>query len=126
MHFPFVATLVLSLGSALAEPIPQPDALQAVEAAVAKRADNWCRVVTNVNCRKGPGVSYDEVKVEGRGYISPEKNFGVRCTKEGSNVQGDRTWDYIPGWNCWVSAYYTRSAGSQRYCETGLPECRKD
>ena len=26
--------------------------------------------------------------------------------------------DYIPGWNCWVSAYYTRTAGSQKYCES--------
>ena len=55
--------------------------------------------------------------------------------------------DYIPGWNCWVSAYFTRTAGSQKYCEckfllrgglvlvprahadnleAGLPECRKD
>jgi uncharacterized protein YraI len=85
MYFSLVAALTLFSASALAEPIPQ-------DATLSKRADNWCRVVTNVNCRKGPGVSYDEVKVEGLGYVPPGKKFGVRCTKEGSNVEGDKTW----------------------------------
>ena len=86
MHITALALTLLS-ASALAEPIPQP-----ADAALDKRADNWCRVLENVNCRKGPGKQYDEVLVEGVGYISPSKRFGVRCTKEGGNVEGDKTW----------------------------------
>ena len=85
MHFTFVVALTLFSACALAEPIPQ-------DATLSKRADNWCRVVTNLNCRKGPGKNYDEVKVEGLDYIPPGKKFGVRCTKEGTNVEGDKTW----------------------------------
>jgi hypothetical protein len=86
MHFSLLTALTLLSASAMAEPIPQSGH------DLDKRADNWCRVVENSNCRKGPGVQYDEVKVEGKGYISPDKRFGVRCTKEGSNVNGDKTW----------------------------------
>ncbi|KAK3326689.1 hypothetical protein B0H66DRAFT_637923 [Apodospora peruviana] len=114
MHFSFFTVLALFSASALAEPIPKA----AADAILDKRGDNWCRVVENVNCRKGPGTNFDKVTVEGRSQISPSKNFGVRCTHEGTSVGGDKTWDYIPGWNCWVSAYYTRTAGSQTYCET--------
>jgi hypothetical protein len=132
MHFSLVTALSLLAASAAAEPIPL------AEHNLNKRADNWCKVATNANCRQGPGEGYPEVLVEGKGYIGTDKRFGVRCTREGSNVSGDRTWyvtysyrspldadaddvvfrDYIPGWNCWVSAYLTRSAGSQRYCES--------
>ncbi|KAK4455344.1 hypothetical protein QBC34DRAFT_389770 [Podospora aff. communis PSN243] len=117
MHFSFITALALLAASAVAEPIPK------TENNLDKRADNWCKVATNANCRQGPGEGYGEVKVEGKWYISTDKRFGVQCTREGSNVKGDTTWDYIPGWNCWVSAYLTRSAGSQKYCETGLPKC---
>ena len=48
MHITALALTLLS-ASALTEPIPQP-----ADAALDKRADNWCRVLENVNCRKGP------------------------------------------------------------------------
>lgn len=31
---------------------------------------------------------------------------------------GARTWDWVPGWGCYVTAYYTRSASTAyKICE---------
>lgn len=86
MHFSVITALALMSAAVLAEPISH-------DGVVNKRTDNWCRVVTNTSCRKGPGKNYDTVRVEGRDYITPEKHFGVKCTKEGTDVNGDRTWN---------------------------------
>ena len=92
MHFPIItaALALISASAVLAEPIPIP--VDETVNALDKRADNWCRAVEPLFCRKGPGRNYDKVKVEGRDKISTEKNFGVRCTKEGENINGDSTW----------------------------------
>ncbi|KAK5651246.1 hypothetical protein OQA88_12654 [Cercophora sp. LCS_1] len=118
MHFNLITALAL-LGATFAEPIPKPELLPAAGAVLDKRADNWCYVVTNVNCRKGPGTNYDEVKVEGRGYISPEKNFGVRCTKEGTNVNGDKTWP-----SSTKQSGYTRPTSSS-HAKKSHPEAKR-
>jgi hypothetical protein len=101
----FLATVtLLSLPLlSLATPISSPEAaLEALEA----RADKWCTTNTsvNVNCRKGAGRGYDIVR-----KIKPTDRFGVRCKANGENISGTKVWDYIPGWGCWTSAYYTSS-----------------
>lgn len=87
----------------LATPIASPEAaLEALEA----RADKWCTTNTSidVNCRGGAGSGYSLKR-----KIKPTDRFGVRCKANGEEVGGTKVWDYIPGWDCWVTAYYTNS-----------------
>ncbi|TGZ81473.1 hypothetical protein EX30DRAFT_395616 [Ascodesmis nigricans] len=102
-----------------AEPEPEPESFPPSQ--LFKRADKTCRVYTgdgNVACRTGAGTGYS-VKYR----VSASYRFGVRCKANGSNVMGNRVWDWIPGWGCWISAYYTRPADGTRSCETGVPWC---
>ncbi|KAH6653663.1 hypothetical protein BKA67DRAFT_692732 [Truncatella angustata] len=42
--------------------------------------------------------------------------FSVSCyTDNGASVNGNKRWDYVPGWGCWISAKWT-----QLGCETAL------
>lgn len=96
----------------LATPITSPEAaLEALEA----RADKWCTTNTDIDvrCRKGAGTGYDHVR-----WIKPTDRFGVRCKANGEKIGETKVWDYIPGWGCWVTAYYTNSG-----CESMIPFC---
>lgn len=93
----------------LANPItsPKPASLEA-------RADKWCTlgatVDYDVHCRKGAGSGYDHVRwIHPSDPGLPGDRFGVRCKAYGEVINGNRVWDYIPGWNCWVTAHYTNS-----------------
>ncbi|KFY90810.1 hypothetical protein V498_05808 [Pseudogymnoascus sp. VKM F-4517 (FW-2822)] len=90
-----------------ADPAPLPEALD-------KRADKSCKVTVNgVNCRRGAGTGYSVKYVIGTSYT-----FGVRCKANGENISGNKVWDWIPGWGCWIAAINTNSG-----CETGVPWC---
>jgi hypothetical protein len=112
MHI--LPTLVLLTTSLLttATPITSPN-----PADLSTRADKWCRLKSTVNsdvrCRKGAGTGYDLVR-----WIHPSDRFGVGCKANGEIIEGNRVWDYIPGWGCWVTAHYTNDG-----CENGVPWC---
>ena len=99
MRFTLLTALAFLSTSALAVPNSPTEDVRAA-GTISKRADNWCRVASSYNCYKSTSRNSAKVKVEGRDKISTEKNFGVRCTKKGQDVNGDSTWDYIPRWNC--------------------------
>ncbi|PSN60675.1 hypothetical protein BS50DRAFT_593759 [Corynespora cassiicola Philippines] len=115
MKFQFTITFLVAFATmeVHATPMPNPDA---ASTGLEARADNWCKVGTNgVDCRSLPGVG------AGRHIrdISTSDRFGVNCIK----VVGGRTWDWVPGWGCWVSARDTLSAGSYPSCESGISRC---
>lgn len=99
---------LLALGNPMAEADP---------AALEPRADEWCTLFAgsnNVNCRAGSNTSSSVRRV-----IHAGERFGVRCKNpRGESVDGNRVWDYIPGWNCWVSARFTNSG-----CESKSYSC---
>jgi uncharacterized protein YraI len=101
--FPLFTTLLPLLAAAnpIAEPIAEPEPV-----ALEPRADKWCTLHSSVNydvnCRAGAGTGYRIVR-----KIHPGERFGVRCKAYGETISGNRVWDYIPGWSCWVSAHYT-------------------
>ncbi|KAK4441905.1 hypothetical protein QBC34DRAFT_387841 [Podospora aff. communis PSN243] len=69
---------------------------------LAKR-DKTCFVTEeNSNCREGAGTGYDRVR-----RIQPNQSFDVRCKAYGENIEGNKTWDWIPGWKCWVHSSLT-------------------
>ena len=95
------ASLVIALLPllAVANPIANPDP------AKLEARDKLCSLDgkhTFVNCRKGAGTGYDIVR-----RIYPWDNFYVTCKAYGEVIEGYRYWDYIGGWNCWVTAAYT-------------------
>ena len=93
---------LLSLADPMAEASP-------VE--LESREDKWCTLypgVDNVNCRE-----YETTYSPSLRMIRAGERFGVACKIiDGEPVKGKRVWDYIPGWNCHVSARYT-SAGCE-------------
>lgn len=70
------------------------------------RGDKWCTLypgVDNVNCREFISTYHLS-----RRTIRAGEGFGVACRlTDGEPVKGNRVWDYIPGWNCWVSSRFT-------------------
>lgn len=111
MLFPVLLSLLpfLTLASPIAEPNPDP-----APAELEPRADKWCTlgatVDENVRCRAGAGTGYDFKRwIIAADPGLPFDRFGVRCKAYGEVIFGNRVWDYIPGWNCWVTAHYTDS-----------------
>ncbi|KFY08111.1 hypothetical protein V492_06510 [Pseudogymnoascus sp. VKM F-4246] len=91
-------------------PAPPAPVLEALEA----RADKSCKVtVNNVNCRLGAGTGY-----KAKYSVDKSYTFGVRCKANGQSVNGNKVWDWIPGWGCWIAAINTSSG-----CEKNVPWC---
>ena len=70
------------------------------------RDDKWCTLypgVDNVNCREFFSTYHLSKRV-----IRAGERFGVACKlDDGEPIKGNRVWDYIPGWDCWVAAHFT-------------------
>ncbi|KAK7181106.1 hypothetical protein DPSP01_003543 [Paraphaeosphaeria sporulosa] len=104
-----LALLVPFSLTALATPLSNPNPFE--------KRDNWCVVASNgVDCRSKPGVGAGNLVRD----IKTSDRFGVACTKK----VGGRTWDWVPGWGCWVSARDTRTGdAAHNECESGLHDC---
>lgn len=96
----------LTMANPVAEPEPVPVAEPEPEPVLEARADKWCRLHPDVdgyvNCRAGTNTNSRIIR-----QISKSERFGVRCKRNGESVSGNRVWDWIPGWGCYVSARYT-------------------
>ncbi|KAK5655605.1 hypothetical protein OQA88_5536 [Cercophora sp. LCS_1] len=91
MKASIVLTLALPL-LAIANPVAPVTPAQGSDP-LAKRADKWCFVTEeNSNCRAGAGRGYSVVR-----RIQPNQQFGVRCKAYGEDIDGNKTWDWIPG-----------------------------
>ncbi|KAF2398180.1 hypothetical protein EJ06DRAFT_558568 [Trichodelitschia bisporula] len=115
---------LLALATANPLPAPEPEALPAADPAAAldalNKRDKYCKVFTgdgNVACRKGAGTGYNVVR-----RIGANDRFGVNCKANGEKVGDTKVWDWVPGWGCWVTAYYTRGVDGNS-CESGVPWC---
>lgn len=99
---------LLTLGNPIAEAKP---------ANLESRADKWCTLFSGsdfVNCRAGTSTNTDVVRV-----IRAGERFGVRCKYPNAQpIFGNKVWDYIPGWGCYVSAHYTNNG-----CESESLQC---
>ncbi|RYP11780.1 hypothetical protein DL767_010705 [Monosporascus sp. MG133] len=62
----------------------------------------------NVNCRKGPGTSFDVVSTYQKG-----EDVTITCQTEGTNVSGNTIWDKTSD-GCYVADYYVKT-GSNGY-----------
>lgn len=108
------ASLLLLPALSLANPITSPNP------APLEVRDKYCTlgatVDFDVHCRKGAGSGYDHVRwIRAADPGLPEpKPFGVKCKAYGEVINGNRVWDWIPGWGCWVTAHYTNSGCESR------------
>jgi hypothetical protein len=64
-----------------------------------------------VNCRSGPGTSYDVVKSYKLG-----SDVSITCQASGTDVKGDSVWDKTSD-GCYVADYYVKT-GSSSYVTT--------
>lgn len=117
----FTTAFLALLATASAAPVSSPNPAAEAVAELEARADKWCTlgatVDYDVHCRAGAGSGYDHKRwiiAADPGLLGDR--FGVRCKAYGEVINGNRVWDYIPGWNCWVSAHYTQSG-----CESKSP-----
>jgi len=39
--------------------------------------------------------------------VKPTDRFDISCTAKGTDVEGRATWDYVPGWKCWIWSGWT-------------------
>ena len=101
------ATLVIALlplltvANPIANPSPNPNP------AKLEARDKWCTLDGehgSVYCREGAGNGYKIVR-----KVYPSNRFGVKCKAYGQVIEGHRSWDYIPGWKCWLASAYTNN-----------------
>ncbi|RPA78276.1 hypothetical protein BJ508DRAFT_156936 [Ascobolus immersus RN42] len=97
---------------------------EAAPATLEKRADKVCKVAADATpCYRLPGIGRAGSGQQKLRDIITSDRFGVNCRVTASAFNGDTTWDWIPGWGCWVSSYYTRTADSTPTCETNVLLC---
>lgn len=63
---------------------------------------------SGVNCRSGPGTSYDVVKSYGLG-----EDISITCQASGTDINGDELWDLTAD-GCYATDYYV-STGTSNY-----------
>jgi uncharacterized protein YgiM (DUF1202 family) len=68
-------------------------------------------VTDDVNCRSGPGTSFDVQKTYPKG-----QDVSVTCQAPGTNTNGDTLWDKTSD-GCYVSDYYVHT-GTSNYVTT--------
>lgn len=56
-----------------------------------------------MNCRSGPGTSYDVVK-----SYKKDEDIKIVCQASGTDVKGDKLWDKTAD-NCYVTDYYVKT-----------------
>ncbi|KAK3994427.1 hypothetical protein QBC44DRAFT_391682 [Cladorrhinum sp. PSN332] len=69
-----------------------------------------------VNCRKGPGTSYDVVKT-----YKKSTDVKLTCQTNGENINGNTLWDKTTD-GCYVSDYYVRTGSNNmvvKACDSG-------
>jgi lysozyme len=59
-----------------------------------------------VNCRSGPGTSYDVKKMYAKGH-----DVSISCQASGPNIKGDAIWDKTSD-GCYVADYYVKTGSS--------------
>ncbi|KAK5993059.1 hypothetical protein PT974_06487 [Cladobotryum mycophilum] len=59
-----------------------------------------------VNCRSGPGTSFDVKK-----SYKKDQDISVTCQTEGTSVNGNSIWDKTPD-GCYVADYYVKTGSS--------------
>ncbi|KAL3421208.1 hypothetical protein PVAG01_07653 [Phlyctema vagabunda] len=123
MKFSYIVAFVLPLAvsanpvaapEAAPEAVPDasPNPLAEVSNTLEARADKWCNLGTST----AQGCDYDRWGSSRKRTVNVNERFGVRCWSNGQNVNGNYKWDYIPGWDCWISARWTNTN-----CESGVP-----
>ncbi|ORY04957.1 hypothetical protein BCR34DRAFT_591046 [Clohesyomyces aquaticus] len=68
-------------------------------------SDKTCSQFTNI----AQGCDTDRYNSKRKVTVNPGQTFGVRCWSYGQSVQGNTVWDYVPGWDCWISALWTNT-----------------
>ncbi|KAF2195080.1 hypothetical protein K469DRAFT_545250 [Zopfia rhizophila CBS 207.26] len=98
--------LVLFPFATLSSPISSPNPL-AEAASTLEARDKYCNLHPDVTGPQG----CDEDRWNGKRVrtVNLGERFGVRCWSTGKNINGNTKWDYVPGWNCWISARWTNS-----------------
>ncbi|KAL2807748.1 hypothetical protein BJX63DRAFT_440015 [Aspergillus granulosus] len=78
------------------------------------RADKYPITATELNCRSGPGTSYDVVT-----FYTEGTEVSISCQAPGTSVNGHNIWDKTQD-GCYVSDYYVKT-GTDGYV-TGICE----
>ncbi|KAF2477751.1 uncharacterized protein BDR25DRAFT_308626 [Lindgomyces ingoldianus] len=106
-------TALLFLPLALSSPITSPNPLAEAYSALQVR-DKYCNFHPTVSSAQG--CDEDRWNQKRKRTVQVGERFGVRCWSEGKCISGNCKWDYIPGWDCWISAHWTNDG-----CEDGVP-----
>ncbi|KAF7510021.1 hypothetical protein GJ744_007125 [Endocarpon pusillum] len=96
-------TLIIIPLLALASATPFPNSDN--PASSLEPRDKWCRVTRTQTCYEHEWSTSRAIR-----EIDPGDRFGVDCVMKGS-------WDWIPGWRCYVSTRYTASTVAGDTCE---------
>ncbi|PVI00553.1 hypothetical protein DM02DRAFT_671879 [Periconia macrospinosa] len=102
---------------AVANPTPIEATTPNEDQSVAPPSAQADKVCSNASGRE-QGCDVDRFNGQRRVAVAPGKTFGARCFAHGMFVDGNDVWDYVPGWNCWVSATWTNIG-----CENGISLC---
>jgi hypothetical protein len=100
----FIALLPLVV---IATPITSPD--PAVEA-VSNLLPRANRCYLNSDALRNDPQGCDTSPTSGvrvRGVTGGDR-FTVSCTRNGRNIGGNRKWDYVPAWGCWIWSGWTQ------------------
>jgi hypothetical protein len=102
--FPFYVTV-------LAIPKPDPVAVPGPTPVLSAR-DKYC---TNVS-GGAQGCDSDPWNQQRLVTVNNGDTFGVSCTTDARVVNGQTTWDYVPGWGCYISAAWTDANCEGKLC----------
>ncbi|KAG9027157.1 hypothetical protein FS837_004365 [Tulasnella sp. UAMH 9824] len=100
------STLLLVLGAITASVVASPTSDRLGAPGLLEPRDKYCRLHDDVtppgHCRSCTSTECPKVR-----DISKSDRFGVSCYVMSDPANNNFRWDYIPGWNCYVSASIT-------------------
>jgi hypothetical protein len=102
---------IAAFGTPIASPDVSPNTLTGRALGLEARADKWC----SLGVSSAQGCDADPWGSQRKVTVNPGDNFGVRCWSHARSVQGNDVWDYVPGWDCWISALWTNVGCESKY-----------
>ncbi|KAH8662918.1 hypothetical protein BGZ60DRAFT_412282 [Tricladium varicosporioides] len=111
-----VAILATPITSPETSPNPASEVASSLLDARAEASDKTCTLGVNT----AQGCDHDRYNQQRKVTVNPGDTFGVRCWSHGKSINNNDVWDYIPGWDCWISSLWTNVGCESKF---KLPRC---